>query len=215
VINGENGISRKGPAEGEASHYISFTRLAAKGELKFDATVIPLTGLSWMDHEFFTEPPNTTLAGWDWFAIQLENNEEIMLYRLRTKSGAPNSYSSATFVDSRGVAHHLDSSQFSASPGDLWESPQSKAHYPLSWEISIPSLGLQLSERTELKDQELFTPHSLAPTYWEGAVTYTGRIHDRSIKGVGYLEMTGYTNDRIDLDKKADAKQHATTTPSA
>jgi predicted secreted hydrolase len=192
VIHGEQGISRKGPGEGEASHYISFTRLASQGWLQLDGTTLPLTGLSWMDHEFFTEPLNPTVTGWDWFSIQLENNEEIMLYRLRNKSGAFSPYSSATYVDSRGTAHHLDSSQFSASPSNLWESPKSKARYPLSWEISIPSLDLQLSERTELKEQELFTPNSLAPTYWEGAVTYAGRIHSKPVKGAGYLEMTGY-----------------------
>jgi predicted secreted hydrolase len=192
VINGEQGISRKGPGVGEASHYISFTRLAAKGELTLNGTVQPMTGLSWMDHEFFTEPPSNTLAGWDWFAIQLENNEEIMLYRLRTKSGALNPYSSGTFVDSQGAAHHLKASQFAASPGDLWESPKSKARYPLAWEIKIPSLDLELSQRTELKEQELFTPNSLAPSYWEGAVTYNGKAHGKPVKGVGYLEMTGY-----------------------
>jgi predicted secreted hydrolase len=199
VINGEDGISRKGPAVGEASHYISFTRLASKGQLNLNGKAFPLTGVSWMDHEFFTVPPSNTLAGWDWFAIQLENNEEIMLYRLRSKSGVPNPYSSATFVDSHGVAHHLDASQFSASPSDLWESPKSKARYPLSWEITIPSLDLQLSERTELKDQELFTPRSLAPSYWEGAVTYTGHIHGNPVKGVGYLEMTGYGQQALRL----------------
>ena len=192
VINGEQGISRKGPAEGEASHYISFTRLAAKGELTLNGTALPLTGLSWMDHEFFTEPPSNTLAGWDWFAIQLENNEEIMLYRLRTKSGALSPYSSGTFIDAQGAAHHLNASQFSASPGDLWESPKSKARYPLTWQIKIPSLDLELAQRTELKEQELFTPNSLAPSYWEGAVTYAGKTHGKPVKGVGYLEMTGY-----------------------
>jgi predicted secreted hydrolase len=192
VINGEQGISRKGPGEGEASHYISFTRLAAKGELTLNGTVLPMAGVSWMDHEFFTEPRSNTLAGWDWFAIQLENNEEIMLYRLRTKSGALSPFSSATFVDSNGAAHHLNASQFSASPSDLWESPKSKARYPLAWKIKIPSLDLELSQRTELQEQELFTPNSLAPSYWEGAVSYSGKAHGKPVKGVGYLEMTGY-----------------------
>ncbi|HMF78334.1 MAG TPA: lipocalin-like domain-containing protein, partial [Bryobacteraceae bacterium] len=192
VINGKDGISRKGSAAGEASHYLSFTRLASKGQLKLNGATFPLTGVSWMDHEFFTEPASDTLAGWDWFAIQLENNEELMLYRLRTKSGQPNPFSSATFVDSRGVAHYLDASQFHVSSSGLWESPHSKTRYPLSWQILIPSLDLQLSQRTELRDQELFTPRSLAPSYWEGAVAYAGRIHGEPVKGVGYLEMTGY-----------------------
>jgi predicted secreted hydrolase len=192
VVNGQDGISRKGAAPGEASHYISFTRLSAKGELKQDGKQLALTGLAWMDHEFFTEPRSHTLAGWDWFAIQLDNNEELMLYRLRTKSGQPDVYSSGTFVDSQGNPHFLNAAQFLLKPNDTWQSPQSGTRYPLAWEISVPSLDLQLSARTALRNQELFTPHSRAPSYWEGAVTYAGRIHSRPAKGAGYLEMTGY-----------------------
>jgi predicted secreted hydrolase len=187
VINGENGVSQKGPAIGEASHYISFTRLSATGAIALPHSPIPLSGLAWMDHEFFTPTPNPTLAGWDWFSVQLTNNEELMLYRLRNKSGEISPYSSGTYVDSSGVSHHLTAAQFTLNPGRLWRK------YPVDWQIAIPSLGLNLSEQTSLDNQELSTPSSPSPTYWEGAVTYHGVIHQKPTKGVGYLEMTGYT----------------------
>ena len=38
VINGKNGVSQKGPLAGEASHYISFTRLEANGTLNYNGT---------------------------------------------------------------------------------------------------------------------------------------------------------------------------------
>ena len=186
VINGQDGISQKGPAIGEASHYISFTRLSAQGTLTLNNTSQSLSGLAWMDHEFFTQAPNPTLAGWDWFSIQLTNNEDLMLYRLRNKSGAISPYSSGTYVDSSGIGHHLTAAQFTLNPGRLWRK------YPVDWQIAIPSLGLDLSEQTSLDNQELSTPSSPSPTYWEGAVTYNGTIHQKSIQGVGYLEMTGY-----------------------
>jgi len=192
VINGRNGVSQKGSAHGEASHYISFTRLRAAGKLTLKNSSLSVQGLAWMDHEFFTEVPDNTLAGWDWFAIQLNDNEELMLYRLRTKSGVPDQYSSGSYVDARGEAHSLDAAQFSLSPGGYWQSPASRAKYPLSWNISVPSLGLELSEQTALKDQELFSPNGVSPTYWEGAVKYEGHIHAQPVQGVGYLEMTGY-----------------------
>lgn len=182
VINGKDGVSQKGPGPGEASHYISFTRLNAQGQLN-GANV---TGLAWMDHEFFTQQPNPTLAGWDWFAIQLENNEELMLYRLRNKSGEVSPYSSGTYVDAKGVAHHLSADEIIFNPGRLWRK------YPVDWQIVIPSLGLQLAERTALDNQELATPGSPSPSYWEGAVTYAGTMHEQPVKGLGYLEMTGY-----------------------
>ncbi len=192
MLNGEDGISRKGPLPGEASHYISFTRLKAEGTLAWKGRTFALAGSAWMDHEFFTEPEDNTLVGWDWFAIQFANDEELMLYRLRRTSGAPDPYSSGTFVDAQGMAHFLAARDFSLSPGETWRSPSSGARYPIAWSISVPSLSLNLTEQTPLKNQELYSPNDVSPGYWEGAVTYNGQMHSRPIQGVGYLEMTGY-----------------------
>ena len=183
VINGKDGVSQKGPAAGEASHYLSFTRLRAQGQLNG----LAVSGVAWMDHEFFTEPADPTLAGWDWFAIQLNNNEELMLYRLRNPAGMVSPYSSGTFVDSTGAAHHLTADQITFTPGRLWRK------YPVEWRIVIPSLSLQLNEQTPVDNQELSSaPGSPSPTYWEGAVIYNGKIHEKPTQGVGYLEMSGY-----------------------
>jgi predicted secreted hydrolase len=192
VINGKDGVSRKGPLPGEASHYISFTRLKAEGGLTLDNAAFSLSGLAWMDHEFFTEPRDNTLAGWDWFSVQLENGEDLMLYRLRRISGEPNPYSSGTYIDAQGHRHYLEASQFSLTPAQPWRSPVTGAQYPLSWTISIPSLQLQLSSHTQLKNQELFSETDVSPSYWEGAVTYVGTIHSQPARGVGYVELTGY-----------------------
>jgi predicted secreted hydrolase len=192
VIQGQNGISQKGPDPSQASHYISFTRIGAKGTLQRGASTLKLDGLAWMDHEFFSESRNSNLAGWDWFAIQLDNNEELMLYRLRQKSGNPDPYSSGTFVDTQGRAHFLSAKDFVLSPGAFWESPHSKARYPLEWGIDVPAFQLHLRERTELSDQELYSRSAVTPSYWEGAVTYSGKLVEKPVSGVGYLEMTGY-----------------------
>jgi predicted secreted hydrolase len=192
VINGVDGVSQKGPAKGEASHYISFTRLKSEGTLVRGGKNISVSGASWMDHEWFTEKQDPSLQGWDWFAIQLDNEEEIMLYRLRLNSGAVSPYSSGTFVDAKGNARHLSSADFTLTPGGNWRSPNSKATYPLAWHLEVPSLGLKLDEKTELRQQELYTPSSVSPGYWEGAVSYAGEEQGKVITGRGYLEMTGY-----------------------
>lgn len=192
VLHGRNGVSQKGPEIGRASHYISFTRLRAGGELQWKGASFSLDGLAWMDHEFFTGQLDSKQAGWDWFAIQLQNNEEVMLYRLRKKSGQADTYSSGTYIDPHGQAHFLDGSQFSLTSGGAWRSPNSGTRYPLTWEIKIPALDVELLERTPLNNQELFSKDSAFPSYWEGAVTYKGRIHGQPVRGVGYLEMTGY-----------------------
>jgi predicted secreted hydrolase len=187
-----DGVSQKGPEKGEASHYTSFTRLESQGSLSRGGKEIAVTGTSWMDHEFFTEKQDPNLTGWDWFAIQLDNGEELMLYRLRLKSGEVSPFSSGTLVDVKGQAHHLSQKDFRLTPGTKWISPASKASYPVEWKLEIPSEAIVLSEVTPLKQQEIYTPKSVSPGYWEGAVEYSGVAHGRPAKGTGYLEMTGY-----------------------
>jgi predicted secreted hydrolase len=192
IIQGQDGVSRKGPLPGQASHYISFTRLAAAGRLQQAGAPVEVNGTAWMDHEFFTEPADSNLAGWDWFAIQLKNNEELVLYRLRKKTGQVSPFSSGTYVDSEGRGHFLRAEEFSLIPGKKWQSPHSQAQYPIQWQIHVPSLDLDLAEHTELDDQELWSRGNNSPSYWEGAVTYDGTLRGTPIDGFGYLEMTGY-----------------------
>jgi predicted secreted hydrolase len=192
VIQGKDGVSVKGAGIGQASHYISFTRLEAAGTLEQGGATVALRGLAWMDHEFFTEPPASDLSGWDWFAIQLQNNEELMLYRLRDKSGRVTPYSSGSYIDAKGYAHFLSARDFVLTPKATWQSPHSRARYPVAWHIAVPSLRLDLDERTDLPDQELTSRTSVFPSYWEGAVTYAGTLGVSPIEGAGYLEMTGY-----------------------
>ncbi len=192
VINGRDGLSQKGPKPGEASHYISLTRLITSGELQYQGQHFALDGVAWMDHEFFTEQNDTDLSGWDWLAVQLDNNRELMLYRLRLKGGGVSPYSSGTFVDANGNSTTLAASDFELKPGRTWRSSVSGAEYPIAWTIAVPKLGLELQQTTPLADQELYGKDSMTPTYWEGAVDYTGTMRGAATHGVGYLEMTGY-----------------------
>ena len=67
VIHGENGVSQKAEGPGHASHYISFTRLKTSGSITLNGNTYQVFGLSWMDHEFFTDQLDADQAGWDWF----------------------------------------------------------------------------------------------------------------------------------------------------
>ena len=86
VIQGENGISQKAAGAGHASHYISLTRLATNGTITLGGKSIEVTGLAWMDHEFFTHQLERDQIGWDWFSVQLDDNTELMLFRIRRKT---------------------------------------------------------------------------------------------------------------------------------
>ncbi|HUE43011.1 MAG TPA: lipocalin-like domain-containing protein [Candidatus Sulfotelmatobacter sp.] len=193
VIQGENGMSQKASGAGHASHYISLTRLTTSGSIVLNGKTTQVTGLAWMDHEFFTHQLETNQIGWDWFSVQLDDNTELMLFRIRRKDGSVDPFSAATFVDARGQSTHLRSNEFSLRPGETWTSPVTKADYPVQWRITVPKFGIELDLKTPLPSQELTSSAgTLTPSYWEGAVTYDGARAGTQIHGAGYLEMTGY-----------------------
>jgi predicted secreted hydrolase len=193
VINGENGVSQKAEAPGRASHYISLTRLKTSGMIALNGETYQVSGLAWMDHEFFTNQLEDNQAGWDWFSLQLADNTELMLFQLRRKDGSIDPSSAGTFVDTEGKSHHLARTDFTLTPlGDSWKSPATSAMYPVRWKIFVPKLGIELEAGTALKSQELTGPSKWLPNYWEGAITVSGHKESLPLKGVGYLEMTGY-----------------------
>ena len=193
VIHGANGISQKAAGAGRASHYFSETRLQTSGTVKIASTSYKVTGQAWMDHEFFTQQLDENQAGWDWLSVQLDDNTELMLFRLRRKDGTADPFSAGTFVDAHGRSRNLAAGEFQMLPGgESWTSPKTGASYPTSWKISIPSLELTLLGTTPLASQELTGDTKVAPKYWEGAMTFAGTRQSSAILGSGYLEMTGY-----------------------
>jgi predicted secreted hydrolase len=191
VIHGRDGISQKAAGAGHASHYISFSRLLTSGSIELNGTRYTVEGTSWMDHEFFSEPVDTNQRGWDWLSLQLDDNTEVMLYRLRHKDGSVDPYSSGSYIDAQGHCIFLTSADFTLTPaGRTWTSAKTKGTYPIQWHIAIPKLGLGMDIATLLASQEL--PGGIGPSYWEGAIVIAGRGRSGPFQGVGYLEMTGY-----------------------
>jgi predicted secreted hydrolase len=197
VIHGLQGISQKASGPGQASHYISLTRLSAAGTIALGGQTYAVEGTAWMDHEFFTHPLAPEQVGWDWLSLQLDDQTELMLFRLRRQDGSLDPYSAGTYVDSSGQSRHLSAQEFmlrpqTQRPADAWTSPATGATYPIRWQVTVPSLSLDMEISTRLPQQEMTTTSRQAPNYWEGAVQSTGTRGSTPITGAGYLEMTGY-----------------------
>lgn len=192
VIHGENGLSVKSNEEGYASHYYTLSRLAATGTISSGGRERTVRGLAWMDHEFGSAVLNRGQVGWDWFAVQLDDGSELMVYYIRTADGTPDSTSSGTLIRADGSSIHLDRDDFRIEARDEWRSPASGATYPIDWRIEVPAFGIDLDLEPVLEDQELRTEASTQITYWEGAVSVNGRSGTSPVRGWGYVEMTGY-----------------------
>jgi len=195
VVHGYGGVSQKSAGRGRASHYYSLTRLETQGTLTLNGERLPVTGLSWMDHEFGSNQLTEQQTGWDWFSLQLDDRRELMLYRLRLKDGSVEPLSSGTLVQADGTWKHLPLSAFQIQAGKTWKSPKTGATYPAEWHVQVPAENLDLQLSPTVPDQELVTESSGGVRYWEGGVRVTGKSRGKQVGGVGYVELTGYTRE--------------------
>ncbi|MGN6591368.1 MAG: lipocalin-like domain-containing protein [Terriglobales bacterium] len=173
MLNGAHGYSPKGPAPGQASYYYSFPSIAVHGTV----FQIPVTGETWMDHEFATNQLAANQQGWDWMGLHLPQGD-LMLFNLRLANGARDAHSAGTWRPKRGPQQSLTATDFTLTPLRYWHA------YPVAWRVAIPRLGLQFEIQPLLDDQEVRDP-AIGVNYWEGAVSV-------SSGGEGYLELTGY-----------------------
>ena len=186
VLQGELGLSRKSAAPGNASYYYSFTRLPTRGELRIGDTVYSVLGNSWMDREWSSSALDTDQAGWDWFALQLEDGRDFMYYQLRNKQGGMHAFSRGSLVGKDGSVRTLLPDQVRLTALRYWQAADG-TRYPVGWRLQAPDLQLDLEVQALLDDQQM--DHSVR--YWEGAVDVSGS-HD----GRGYLELSGYAGNR-------------------
>jgi predicted secreted hydrolase len=192
VLQGENGLSRKGPEPGNASYYDSLTRLPAAGTVSVEERSFEVRGTAWLDHEWSTSALSEDQVGWDWFSLQLTDARgepwELMLYRIRRQDGTASPTSEGSWVAPDGTSRRIAWEKTELETLDHWTSPDSGAVYPSGWRIRVPDEGLDLTVRPLLRNQEL----DLSVRYWEGAVETEGTKVGETVTGRGYVELTGY-----------------------
>jgi predicted secreted hydrolase len=188
ISQGERGLSRKGAAPGNASHYYSIPRLATRGNLRIDGTTYGVVGNSWLDREWGTSALGEEHAGWDWFALRLSDGRDLMFYRLRRRDGNADPYSAGTLARQDGSYRTLAAIDVGIETLGTWRSPSSGARYPSRWRLRVPSEGIDLAVVPRVADQELRT----LVRYWEGAVSVRGTSRGQPVEGDGYVELTGY-----------------------
>jgi predicted secreted hydrolase len=186
VIHGNQGVSPKSSKPGHASHYYSLTRLQASGSVLVNGIKHQVKGTVWFDHEWSTNQLEPDEEGWDWSGLHLSNGDDLMVFRIRDKSGQT-SFRSGTLRSADGTLRALEDVEM--TPEGTWKSPHTGGIYPVAWNLKIPSSALSLVVKAKLPDQELL----LAPfAYWEGAVRGEGVSSGKPVAAEGYFEMTGY-----------------------
>ncbi|MDB4945449.1 MAG: hypothetical protein JWP97_4983 [Labilithrix sp.] len=167
---------------GGYTYYYSRERMDAKGTITVGGDVFPVTGTAWFDHQY-GDIQTAVSRGWDWFALQLNDGREMMLFVVRDHGKQVLVGASVTDRDCN--ATEVPSGQVSLASAGTWHSPHTACTYPAGWTVKVGSETFVISPY--VADQEVYTS---TPIYWEGASKVTRE--DGTLLGRAYVELSGY-----------------------
>ncbi|MDE2395118.1 MAG: carotenoid 1,2-hydratase [Burkholderiales bacterium] len=187
LLQGEAGVSRKGPLAAEVSRYYSEPQLALQARLEIGGRRVEATGRAWLDHEWSDEFLAPEAVGWDWIGINLFDGSALTAFRLR-RADASVFWAGGSWRAPKAAAQSFAPDEVGFEPGPVWTSPASGARYPLQWRIRTPAGTFGL--RALFEAQEVDARASTGASYWEGLAELLDAGGRRI--GLGYLELTGY-----------------------
>jgi predicted secreted hydrolase len=185
LLQGQKGVSRKGPRPEQASYYYSLPHLEVSGSVQRGGRTLQVKGSAWLDREWSSAYLDPRAAGWDWVGFNLDNGGALMAFQIRAPDGSA-LWAGGTYRDPQGVVTTFAPEDVRFTTERSWRSPRTGTVYPVERGLSV---RLPTGERrwriTPLfDDQELDSRAGGGPVYWEGAARIEG--------GRGYLELTGY-----------------------
>jgi predicted secreted hydrolase len=188
LLQGRDGLSRKGPREDEASYYYSQPQLAVTGALDLQGQRFTIKGKAWLDHEWSEELLDRDAVGWDWIGMNLDDGSALTAFRLRKSDGSA-LWDGGSFRAPQGSPYIFSRGETEFRAQRRWTSPLSGASYPVEWIVRTPADFYTV--KAVVDNQELDSRASTGSIYWEGL----SDLFDSNGKrvGRGYLEMTGYS----------------------
>ena len=186
LLQGERGVSRKGPQTEQASYYYSQPHLAVSGSVSVNGERFAVSGTAWLDHEWSSAYLAQEAVGWDWVGLNLADGGALMAFRMRDRQGGTY-WAGGTLRSADGKVRALAREAVRFEPLRHWRSPRTEVEYPVAMRLRAGGLDLELQPLMD--DQELDSRVSTGTIYWEGAVRASGA---GKIQGFGYLELTGY-----------------------
>lgn len=161
---------------GGNTHYYSRERMSAEGTLKIGDQTLEVSGSAWFDHQYGAPGNIITEHGWDWFAIQFDDDRELMVFTLRLRGVEALRRGSYTTADCQ-TTKLMDEDITITATGE-WTGHGYT--FPSGW--IIEAAGMTLTVTPAILDQVL----EGFPVYWEGAATVSGDATGRA-----YVELTG------------------------
>jgi len=180
---------------------------------------IAVTGEAWLDREWSTSALGPDLAGWDWFALQLDDGRELMFYRLRRKDGASEPWSRGSLVAADGSSRTLQPEEILMTPLSTWKSP-SGAVYPAAG-LARGDARITVLERSRGPGGRLATRRERGAAFDHGAQYVTARSRPFSrymdaadiASALQYGEIMGY--DKVSSGGMGKVQQNISKLPEA
>ena len=218
LLQGKQGLSRKGPDPAQASYYYSQPQLVVSGSVSLKGEKFKVLGngaspspdasptsspsanspiilppsapRAWLDHEWSQALLHPDAVGWDWIGMNLFDGSAVTAFQLRKKDGSA-LWTGGSFrtPSSSGLQTFIAQPfEVAFSPQKTWTSPRTRASYPTKWIVRTAADYYTIEAVVDA--QEMGTTSGSDTVYWEGLAT----CHDSNGKlvGRGYLEMTGY-----------------------
>ena len=188
LLQGDQGLSRKGPNAAQVSHYYSQPHLAVRGTLRLGDQSFGITGGgAWLDHEWSDELLDPQATGWDWVGMNLDDGGALTAFRVRDKAGNA-LWDGGSYRSAAGDLRTFRRGEVTFSPQRRWKSPSTQTVYPVQWSVLTPAGAYTVN--AIIDNQELDSRASTGAIYWEGLSDLFDSGGRRV--GRGYLEMTGY-----------------------
>lgn len=186
LLQGDAGLSRKGPKAEQFSHYYSRPQLLTQAALVLDGRRHSLAGRAWLDHEWSDNVLGESV-GWDWLGVNLDDGRALTLFQLRRKDGSRDWAGGSLRTPGQGD-RSFSPQDVQMTPTRHWVSPATGARWPVQWRLKSPAGEMLLTAAFDA--QEIDARGSSGLVYWEGAA----RLFDPQNRplGAGYLELTGY-----------------------
>ena len=187
LLQGDKGLSRKGPEPAQASYYYSVPHLATQGRIVLQSRSLAVKGTAWLDHEASDALMHPEAVGWDWIGMNLDDGTALTAFHLRRADGST-LWAGGSLRTAAGVLRVFQANEVRFEAQSHWLSPHTQARYPTRWRVHTPAGSFTV--QALLDDQELDSRSSTGAVYWEGLSDLLGAQGQRV--GRGYLEMTGY-----------------------
>lgn len=188
-----DGVIRMGRG---VSYYYSLTDLDTVGTVSVGPEKLAVSGNGWMDRQWGAWSPK---LHWDWFSIALDNDMQLLAYRLFEQGSDQPVREYVSVIDAAGNTFHFNrSDEYITMVFDYhgyWLSPMTGKLYSSGWGLTVPGMGLSIELTPLSVSQETLFPadERLARQrmpFWEGACKVTGTLKGAPVSGLAFVETT-------------------------